>query len=105
MNTLISIIATLISSVAPAGVAVSLLLQARQLRASQLQALRELHTELIKMGMDHPILRSTLESDIGPEELSQAAVSLQAGGCSKENTRAPGGLILVIPTELRRYKA
>jgi|SRR5579875_475258 len=55
---IIALISTLISSIALAGVAISLLLQARQLRTSQLQAARGLQAELIKLGFDNPDLIS-----------------------------------------------
>lgn len=70
---LISIIATLISSVALIGVALGLLLQARQLRASQIQIVRSLHVEFIKMGLDKPFLGAAIESEIDPDDLSNAA--------------------------------
>ena len=50
--TAIAIISTLISSIALVGVAVSLVLQARQLRASQIQASRATQVELIKVSID-----------------------------------------------------
>jgi len=57
---IIAIISTLISSIALTGVAVSLLLQARQLRASQIQASRSAQVELIKMAVDNRELISQL---------------------------------------------
>jgi hypothetical protein len=47
----ISIIATLISSIALAGVAIGLFLQTRQLAIAHRQALRTSHAELIKLGV------------------------------------------------------
>jgi Family of unknown function (DUF6082) len=69
----LSVIATLISSVALVGVAVGLLLQARQLRAGQLQAARSLHTELIKIGMENPSIAGAIESDFDPADGPKAA--------------------------------
>jgi Family of unknown function (DUF6082) len=72
---IISLIATLISSIALVGVAVSLLLQSSQLRASQLQAVREMQTEFLKLGIDNPALATaTLHQNLSPEELSKAAL-------------------------------
>jgi Family of unknown function (DUF6082) len=51
---IIAIISTLISSIALLGVALSLLLQARQLRTNQIQVARAAHLELIKMALDNP---------------------------------------------------
>jgi len=51
---LLSLIATVISSVALVGVAIGLLIQARQLQASQLQAARSLHVDFIKLAMEDP---------------------------------------------------
>jgi hypothetical protein len=51
---LISIVSVLISSIALAGVAVSLLLQARQLRASHIQAARTSQLERIKFYLNDP---------------------------------------------------
>jgi hypothetical protein len=55
---IIAIISTLISSIALAGVAISLLLQSRQLRISQLQAANSAQLELIKMALDNPSMAS-----------------------------------------------
>jgi hypothetical protein len=57
---IIAIISTLISSIALTGVAVSLLLQARQLRASQIQASRSAQVELIRMAADNRELISEI---------------------------------------------
>src|SRR5690349_16929975 len=69
----LSVIATLISSVALVGVAIGLMIQARQLRASQLQAARSLHVELIKLAMENPSIGTAIESDYSVEEASKAA--------------------------------
>jgi hypothetical protein len=59
----IAIISTLISSIALIGVAVSLLLQARQLRASQVQASRAAQVELVKMAVDNREVISDIFGD------------------------------------------
>lgn len=59
----VAIISTLISSIALMGVAASLLLQARQLRASQVQASRAAQIELIKMAVDNKELISDIFGD------------------------------------------
>jgi hypothetical protein len=56
----IAIISTLISSIALVGVAVSLLLQARQLRANQIQTSRAAQVELIKLAVDNRELVSEI---------------------------------------------
>jgi hypothetical protein len=58
---LISILSTLISSIALLGVAISLFLQARQLRASQIQAARASQVELIKFTLDNPAMAAMAE--------------------------------------------
>jgi hypothetical protein len=56
----IAILSTLISSIALLGVAMSLLLQARQLRTSQIQATRAAQIELIKFALDNPAMTDEL---------------------------------------------
>jgi Family of unknown function (DUF6082) len=56
----IAIISILISSIALVAVAVSLLLQARQLRASQIQTSRAAQVELIKLAFDNRELVSEI---------------------------------------------
>jgi hypothetical protein len=58
---LIAIISTLISSIALAGIALSLLLQARQLRASRIQAARAAQVDLMNFAIDNPTLVNDLE--------------------------------------------
>jgi hypothetical protein len=70
---ILSLIATLISSIALVGVAIGLILQARQLRTSQLQATRSLHAELIRIGMENPSIGTAVEADVDPEEAPKAA--------------------------------
>jgi Family of unknown function (DUF6082) len=57
-GTAIAVISTLISSVALAGVAISLLIQARQLRTSQIQASRTAQAELLKISISEPAMAS-----------------------------------------------
>jgi hypothetical protein len=54
--TIIALVSTLISSIALVGVAVSLLLQSRQLRTSQLEASRVAQSALIQMTLGNPSL-------------------------------------------------
>ena len=68
----LSIITTLISSTALVGVAISLIIQARQLRASQLQTARSLHAELIKIAMGNPTVGTAVETDIDPSDAPKA---------------------------------
>jgi hypothetical protein len=70
---LLSLIATVISSVALVGVVVGLLIQARQLQASQLQAVRSLHVDFIKLAIENPSIAVAMEGDIDPEEVPKAA--------------------------------
>jgi hypothetical protein len=74
LEMLISIIATFISSIALAGVAVSLILQARQLRTSQIQAVRSLQIELIKIGLNDPLLGTSISPGVEPSEAPKAAL-------------------------------
>ncbi len=50
----VSIISTLISSVALVGVAIGLVVQTRQLSITQRQALRASHAELVRLGVEYP---------------------------------------------------
>jgi Family of unknown function (DUF6082) len=59
----IAIISTLISSIALAAVAVSLLLQARQLRVTQLQSARSAQFDFIRMQFDRPELTTAVFGD------------------------------------------
>jgi hypothetical protein len=61
-------LSTLISSIALIGVAISLLLQARQLRANQLQIAHTSQLELMKTGLDNPSLLLDLGSGPGTED-------------------------------------
>jgi hypothetical protein len=71
---LLSLIATLISSVALVGVAIGLTIQARQLQASQLTAVRSLHVDFIKLAMEDPSIAAAMEGDIDPEEVPKARI-------------------------------
>jgi hypothetical protein len=60
----VATISILISSIALVGVAVSLLLQARQLRVSQLQISHAAQFDLLKVGLDNPkLIAGLLEED------------------------------------------
>ena len=74
MNATLSIIATIISSIALLGVALGLILQSRQVEANQLQVMREMHLELIKVGIDNPALASSVTTDISEEDYSRAGL-------------------------------
>ena len=52
IESILSIIATIISSVALVGVAAGLILQNQQLKTSRIQVMREMHLELMKIGID-----------------------------------------------------
>jgi hypothetical protein len=69
MNSALSIIATMISIIALVGVAVSLSLQNRQLRASQAQTSRELHLELLRMGVDNPAAVAAIDKNTSPADV------------------------------------
>jgi uncharacterized protein DUF6082 len=66
---LLGVLSTLISSVALIGVAVSLFLQSRQLRANQVQIAHASQLELMKSGLDRPSLIIDLGFGLGaPDE-------------------------------------
>lgn len=67
----IAITSTLISSIALVGIAVSLLLQSRQLRISQLEALRIVQYNLLRMALDNPELIASLVEDRDPESFTK----------------------------------
>jgi hypothetical protein len=52
-GTVIAVVSTLISSVALVGVAIGLLLQLRQVRIGQLQTVRSMQAELVRMGLEN----------------------------------------------------
>lgn len=57
---LIAELSTLISSIALIGVAVSLYLQGRQLRASQIQITAAGQIELMRLALDYPVAAAPL---------------------------------------------
>jgi hypothetical protein len=63
----IALLSVLISSIALVGIAISLLLQARQLRASQVQASAASHAELMKFALENTAAAMALISDDDPE--------------------------------------
>ena len=71
----IAIISILISSIALVAVAVSLLLQARQLRASQIQTSRAAQVELIKLAFDNRELVSEIYGDKSEDYLKGAYIN------------------------------
>jgi hypothetical protein len=74
MESTLSIIATIISSVALIGVAAGLILQSQQLKASRIQVMREMHLELMKIGIDNPALAGSLYEDIDLAEFPRATL-------------------------------
>jgi hypothetical protein len=68
---IISIISVLISSIAVLGVAAGLLLQARQVRVSQVQAVRLAQLELMRMSLENPSTIAPLDGFSNPELYSQ----------------------------------
>lgn len=73
MESILSIFATIISSFALIGVAVGLVLQSRQLKAGQLQIVRQMHLELIKIMIENPALATTIYTDRDPAYLANAS--------------------------------
>ena len=70
--TAIAIISTFISSVALVGVAISLLLQARQLRAAQLQVSRAAQSDLIAMALTNSQLVSEALGEPDPNSFAKS---------------------------------
>jgi hypothetical protein len=66
-STLLAVISILISSVALVGVMLGLLLQARQLRVSNIQTFRSGHSELVRMAMEYPDLHVNPADKISPD--------------------------------------
>lgn len=71
----IALISTLISSIALVAVAISLLLQGRQLRISQLEASRVAQSALIQMGLANPSLAAGVFGFSDGEWLAKAALA------------------------------
>jgi Family of unknown function (DUF6082) len=71
--TIIATISIVISAIALVGAAISLILQARQLRMSLLQSLRTTHAETIRMAFDHPEIVAKVEGDDDPELVAKTA--------------------------------
>jgi hypothetical protein len=65
----------LLAGVAVVGVAISLLMQLRQIRISQVQAARMMHMELMRMLTSDPLLRLTSSSAVDVSEQSGARTS------------------------------
>lgn len=70
----LALISTFISSIALLGVAVSLLLQSRQLRTSQLEASRAAQSALIQMGLANPKLTAEVFGSSDRDWLAKAGL-------------------------------
>jgi hypothetical protein len=68
---LLSLLSTLISSIALVGVAISLYLQGRQLRSAQVQSTAASHIELLKFAIEHPTLAGELAGNDDPDDLAK----------------------------------
>jgi uncharacterized protein DUF6082 len=73
MDTTIAIVSELISSIALIGVVITLFLESRQLRTSQIQASRTLRGELIRLAMDYPDIASVMGLEISPDDYPRYA--------------------------------
>jgi hypothetical protein len=73
MEEILSIIATIISSIALIGVAVSLVLQNQQLKASRIQMMRDIHLELTKMAMKNPTLAASVYGAVTLTDVQKTA--------------------------------
>ncbi|MEU9479526.1 DUF6082 family protein [Streptomyces sp. NPDC048191] len=85
MDTKIAIISELISSIALIGVFITLLLESRQLRTSQLQASRVIQAELTRLAMDYPDIASAMGFGISSEDYRKYAFP----GLILDGTRRP----------------
>lgn len=70
----IAILSTLISSIALVGVVISLLLQARQLRASRVEAAHNSQIDMIKFAIENPSLVAEMEGVPNDEALVKDVV-------------------------------
>jgi len=70
----IALLSVLISSIALVGIATSLLLQARQLRASQVQASAASQVQLMKFALDNTASAMALIGDEDPEIFAKEVV-------------------------------
>ena len=73
MNTTILVISELISSVALLGVVITLLVESRQLRTSQIQASRALHVELTRLTIAYPAIASVAGPEIDRDDYQKDA--------------------------------
>lgn len=73
MDTTIAVISTLISSISLAGVVVTLFLESRQLRTSQIQASRVLNGEIIRLAMDYPSIAKVMGLGIRSDDYPKYA--------------------------------
>jgi Family of unknown function (DUF6082) len=60
MQSALSVIAIVVSSIALIGVVIGLILQNRQVKASQHQVMREMQLEIIKLGIENPALNASV---------------------------------------------
>jgi Family of unknown function (DUF6082) len=74
MESMLSVIATIISSVALIGIAVGLLLQNRQLRTNKIQVMREMHLELMRIGMENPALSASVYEDTNAADFPKSSL-------------------------------
>jgi hypothetical protein len=91
----IAALSTLISSIALVGVAISLILQARQLRVNQVQIARASQVELLKLGLNNPVAASELVGAADPDGFARGVflnwyvghllTSYETGATSKSN--------------------
>jgi hypothetical protein len=73
MESILSVVATIISSIALIGVAAGLILQARQLKATQIQVMRAMHVELMKTGIENPAVVASVYEDTSAEDFPRIA--------------------------------
>lgn len=73
MDATIAVISELISSIALVGVVITLLLESRQLRTSQIQASRTLNGEIIRLAMDYPAIASVMGLGISSDDYPKYA--------------------------------
>jgi len=71
--TTIATISIVISAIAPAGAAISLIFQNRQLRISLLQSFRAVHSESTRMALDNPKVVAEVEGEDDPDLVAKSA--------------------------------
>ena len=73
MDTTMAVISELISSIALLGVVITLILESRQLRTSQIQASRTLNGEIIRLAMDYPSIAEVMGLEISSDDYPKYA--------------------------------